>query len=75
MDSPTRMHHTCTVIGKRQMLSVGGVLSEWDWENPDPWRYTMGVFDMTQLEWKDKYEADADDYESPEMIKSWYDKG
>lgn len=72
--SPGRMHHACTVAGNRQMISTGGVSSEWDWEEQDPWRHSLGVFDMTALEWSDRYDADANDYETPEMIRDWFNE-
>ncbi|KAI1421022.1 hypothetical protein F5Y12DRAFT_67382 [Xylaria sp. FL1777] len=80
-DAPPRSDHQCVVVGKggRQMLSMGGV----DGENrtftapttADPWTYGLGVLDMTELKWTDSYDADAADYDSPAVVKQWYDDG
>ncbi|KAI0798301.1 hypothetical protein GGR55DRAFT_703499 [Xylaria sp. FL0064] len=80
-DAPPRSDHQCAIVGKgqRQMLSVGGV----DGENrtftapttADPWTYGIGVLDMTELRWTDSYDADAADYDSPAVVKQWYDDG
>jgi hypothetical protein len=72
--SPGRIHHACAVAGNRQMISTGGIGSEWDWEEQDPWRHSLGVFDMTDLEWKDRFDPDADDYQTPKMIRDWYEE-
>jgi hypothetical protein len=72
VESPARMHHACANVGKRQMLSTGGVTHEWDWKKEDPWTHALNIFDMTKLEWKDSFDAFADDYESPQMVKNWY---
>lgn len=75
VDSPTRMYHACATVGKRQMLSTGGLTREWDWESQDPWVHAMRIFDMTTLKWKDSFDAHADDYQSPQMVKDWYNDG
>lgn len=72
VSSPGRIHHSCTVAGNRQMISTGGVGSEWDWKDQDPWRHSIGVFDMTDLEWKDRFDSDAEGYQTPQMIRDWY---
>jgi hypothetical protein len=33
------------------------------------------LFDMTAMEWKDAYDANADPYESANRIKKWYENG
>lgn len=67
-----RANHHCTVIGERQMISIGG-------DNPsvqglgllpDPW--TNGIFDMTAFDWSSSYDANAADYESPAVVKKYY---
>lgn len=35
----------------------------------------LGIFDLTRLAWKDEYDAAAADYDSPDIVKSWYDEG
>ncbi|GME34275.1 putative kelch repeat protein [Neofusicoccum parvum] len=72
-----RCVHTCNVVGKRQMLVVGGIGKPWPagWEDPDPWVRGLGIFDMTQLSWSSGYDADAAEYESPEIVQEWYRNG
>ncbi|KAF3351459.1 hypothetical protein VD0002_g4822 [Verticillium dahliae] len=74
-----RSGHACLVVGKRQMLSIGGVNHEPGmpdlWLDRDPWPQGLGVFDITELKWTNEYDADAEDYDSPEVIKSWYADG
>lgn len=70
-----RACHTCTVIGNRQMVSIGGRLPsslQSLGAEPDPWGSGIGVFDMTAFEWVDHYDAAAAVYESPEPLKRFY---
>jgi Kelch motif len=72
-----RVMHACNIAGNRQMVVTGGL-------NPatadqkqllstrDNWTQGIGVFDMTTLQWKDSYDADAEAYVTPEVVKSWY---
>lgn len=61
------------------MLSMGGV----DDENrtftapttADPWTYGIGILDLTELKWTDSYDPDAPAYDSPAVVKEWYDAG
>ncbi|KAK4221148.1 kelch repeat-containing protein [Podospora fimiseda] len=78
--STPRLDHACGLAGKRQMLSIGGT----DASNPgmpnrlfepDPWKNGLGIFDLTKMRWTDKYDADAEEYESPDVVKQWYDQG
>lgn len=60
------------------MLSVGGLASidpRKGWAEPDPWPYGLGVFDMTEMRWKDGYIAEEAAYESPEIVRQWYSEG
>lgn len=75
VDSPARMQHACTVLGNRQMMSTGGLTSEGSWKDEDPWRYTLGILDMTELEWKAGYDADDEEYKAPRMVQRWYSQG
>lgn len=64
------------------MIIIGGVdpRSDTRWvgeadngaEAPDPWPEGIGIFDMTTLKFKDFYEANANQYETPESIKTFY---
>lgn len=75
---PARRDHMCETVGKRQMLSWGG-LDAGDgtsmWENGDAFPQSIGIFDMATLQWTDRYDADAEEYETHESIRSWYDDG
>lgn len=75
-----RSGHSCIVIGKRQMLSVGGVddhdgFTDVLWSTPDPFPNGMAVMDLTNLTWSGEYDANADEYKSPAFVRDWYDKG
>ena len=68
-----RNHAQCVVVGKRQMLVVGGkneVINDKD-RTPQG----LSLFDMTDLTWKrnGKYDADAADYKSPQVVRDWYE--
>ncbi|KAK7212500.1 hypothetical protein V2G26_019678 [Clonostachys chloroleuca] len=39
----------------------------------DEWYAGIGIFDLSALEWKDRYEANAEDYDSPSLVKAFYD--
>ncbi|KAI0193442.1 hypothetical protein F4808DRAFT_358465 [Astrocystis sublimbata] len=80
-DAPPRSDHQCAIVGegKRQMLSFGGI----DGENrtftaprtADPWPYGIGILDMTELEWTHSYDPEAAAYDTPTVVKEWYDDG
>ncbi|CAH0058145.1 unnamed protein product, partial [Clonostachys solani] len=75
-ESPNGTYEICARIGNRQMISVGG-LGEWrvkneSWKSPDPWPNGIGIFDLTELKWKDEYDPDAKPYESPQIVQEWY---
>ena len=81
-----RYLHSCNVIGNRQMVSVGGKVANAseseaalddkdtppDSSLPDPWQQGLGVFDLTTMEWKDGYDADAPPYITPDPVKAFY---
>lgn len=72
-----RASHICSVIGKRQMISIGGRLPSSRralGREPDPWSSGIGIFDMTLLGWQYHYDADADaeKYDTPDPIKRYY---
>lgn len=76
-----RLGQTCQVVGggKRQMLSVGGsnnnMPTEERWTTADVWKQGLGILDLTELAWSDGYDADAADYEAPQVVKEWYQSG
>ncbi|KAI2629353.1 hypothetical protein GGS21DRAFT_492277 [Xylaria nigripes] len=80
-DAPSRSDHQCAIVGKgqRQMLSQGGINGEnrtyTGTPTADPWKYGIGVLDMTELRWTDSYNPDAPDYDSPAQVKNWYEAG
>ena len=70
-----RASHTCNVVGKRQMISVGGRLPSSRshiGQESDPWSSGIGIFDMTLLRWQDHYDAGAEKYDSPDLVKRYY---
>ena len=70
-----RFRHTCEVVGTRQMLSIGGhpfIDNNLGIYSRDPFLQGLGIFDMTDLQWKSKYDAGAEDYKTPRVIKDWY---
>ncbi|KAK8165499.1 hypothetical protein BKA80DRAFT_342611 [Phyllosticta citrichinensis] len=73
-----RSHHTCHTFAS-QMVVVGGVDFSLgipgDWKDPDPWDNGLGVFDLNDLEWKTSYNASAAAYETPQVVKDWYNRG
>lgn len=75
MPKSPRYLHSCAVVGKRQMLVVGGVDENiWNSLTPDPWPQGLGIFDMTDLKWKTDYDANAEDYETPSTVRLWYEE-
>lgn len=58
------------------MLIVGGLPPNANDppKNADIWPLGLGVFDLSQMVFKDRFDADASAYISPEVVSSWYDK-
>ena len=59
------------------MISIGGKTvnsteTAKDPNLPDPWPNGIGIFDMTAMEWKAKYDADAAPYVTPDVVKTYY---
>lgn len=77
--STKRAAHSCVVVGKRQLLSVGGTDGSLGFPgsllDPDPWKQGLGVFDMTRMAWSGGYRADAEAYDSPATVREWYAQG
>ncbi|KAH6628763.1 hypothetical protein F5144DRAFT_580088 [Chaetomium tenue] len=69
-----RSSHSCVAVGKRQVLSIGGTNSG-GWSEPDPAPQGLLLFDMTELKWKDSYDATAAAYERANDIDSFYTDG
>ncbi|KAK5058536.1 hypothetical protein LTR84_010799 [Exophiala bonariae] len=70
-----RACHTCSIIGKRQMVSVGGRLPSTSMtlgQERDPWITGLGIFDMSEFTWAESYRADAAPYEQPKIVKDHY---
>ncbi|KAI3528019.1 kelch repeat protein [Colletotrichum filicis] len=67
-----RRNHCCALVGRRQMLSVGGADGKTGYTSADPWPQGLGLFDMTDWKWKTDYDADAKNYESAKTVSDWY---
>lgn len=61
----SRRLHSCNIIGNRQMVSVGGQLGPPGDLEPDPWDQGLGIFDLSAMEWRDRYDSNAGAYVSP----------
>jgi hypothetical protein len=66
-----RYMHTCELVGKRQMLSIGGIDAQVQ-NTVDPLGYGLGIFDLSDWEWKPSYDAEAEDYVPHDKINQWY---
>lgn len=77
-----RYQHSCNVVGNRQMVVVGGQvvlrdeLSESDTlsQSPDPWPKGIGIFDLSRMAWQSSYDASAEPYVTPDMVKAYTSK-
>jgi hypothetical protein len=60
-------------VGNRQVLSIGGLNSFTDepWAQADAAPQGLLLFDMTEMEWLDTYNADAAPYMSHQSIRDW----
>lgn len=71
--SQARAKHSCNVIGQRQMFSIGGINPTGNtWLPADPWTQSIGIFDMTEMQWTNGHNASAQNYVTPAVVKSWY---
>ena len=71
-----RIGHTCHLVGKRQMLSIGGVDPSMTdgWKGPDYTNWNgLGVYDLSAATWSSGFNASADAYQRPVAVQSWYD--
>jgi hypothetical protein len=53
------------------MLVVGGFEADvgYGYNTKDPFHQGLGIFDLTNMQWKDQYDADAEAYVTPKVIK------
>ena len=74
--APPRAGSRCQIVGKRQMLSVGGFdpTSSAEYTPADPWTYGLGIFDMTDLSWGPHYNANAAPYVRSNAVNNYYAK-
>ena len=72
-----RSGQACVATGNRQMLSIGGINTHKNkpWEDKDGFSQGIGVFDMTELQWKENYDHEAAVYDSPKPVRDWYSSG
>jgi hypothetical protein len=74
MDTETnyaRFGHSCNVVGNRQMVVIGGAIDTAQQDGVvDPWSNGIGIFDLSEMQWKDSYNATAGAYVTPEFVKS-----
>lgn len=71
-----RACHTCQLIGNGQMISIGGYQVSDHGQfgaAPDPWLNGIGVFDMSAFAWADWYNAAAEPYSQPAVVKHYYE--
>ena len=70
-----RFRHTCEVVGNRQILSIGGhpfTDNNLGHYTADNFAQGLGIFDMTAMQWSDGYDANAQPYQTPDVVKAWY---
>lgn len=77
VESTYRTSHACIIPDNRQMIVIGGSATPAgpDYEQRDVFAQGLGVFDLTTLSWKDRYDADAGPYEPPQSVARWYNEG
>jgi len=70
-----RFGHSCHVVGygQRQLLIVGGAPSIDSWidtegNTRDQWSWGLGVWDMTEMRWSDRYDAQAEPYVTSDVV-------
>jgi len=68
-----RAYHSCVAVGKRQILSIGGMGSSGTEQDQAP--QGMLLYDMTAMKWKDDYDASLGPYERSNLVKSFYKSG
>ena len=70
--SESRNRQTCERMGSR-MIVVGGVTAGLKYADlkTDSWAQGLGVFDLTDLEWKASYDASGRTYQTPQVVKDY----
>ena len=74
---------SCNAVGGSQIITIGGLNSasndsgtaqiyESVFNDPDPFTQGLAIFDMTTLNFTDKYTANASPYIQSDMVKSYY---
>lgn len=74
-DKDPRTEFDCVVAGNRQMVTVGGAGVFGGWTVKDSYPKGLGIFDLTELKWKDEFTPDAPAYKTPGLVQKWYDQG
>jgi hypothetical protein len=74
-----RHRQTCHVVGRRHLLSIGGLDAIETrlhygnlFDTPDPFPQGLGLFDMTSLNWTTYYNASAAPYEQSALVAEFY---
>jgi hypothetical protein len=77
----SRQSHTCHVVGNRQLLTIGGIdpgvqefFSVAYANATDPFTQGLGIFDLTEMKWAQRYDANAPTYQSPGVVRDYYNK-
>lgn len=71
-----RNAHACALVGKRQMLVVGGLAVANNLTQPEEtWEQGIGILDLPTTTWSSSYDSEADDYVSPDIVQKWYSDG
>ena len=68
-----RAYQACVVVGKRQVLSIGGMRTT-DIER-DKAPQGLVLFDMTDWRWMDVYDTNLGAYERHRNLTAWYAEG
>ena len=58
------------------MLSIGGVNPlDTKTTSQDSAMHGLQIFDLTEMQWNDQYDAKAARYSTPQVVKDWYMDG
>ena len=83
-----RWGHACTVVGRQMISVGGVVMTQdgadsdsadgdddisiYEHSVPDPWSQGIGIWDLSAMAWKDRYDPAAGPYTTPQMVKQYY---